>query len=44
MKVLIIGIVCVCVGCGIGALFILGVHAVYSASRYMDFDSDGYRI
>lgn len=42
MKVLIIGIVCV--GCGIGALFVLGVHAVYSALRYMNFDSDGYRI
>jgi hypothetical protein len=42
MKVLIIGIVCV--GCGISALFLLGIGAVYSALVYMDFDHDGYRI
>lgn len=42
MKVLIIGIVCV--GYGVGALFLLAIGAVYSASVYMDFDHDSYRI
>lgn len=42
MKIFIIG--AVCVGCGIGALFLMGIYAVYSASVYMDFDSDGHRI
>lgn len=39
MKFLVVGMVCI--GCGLGALFLLVLCAVSAASGCMNFDNDG---